>query len=60
MDRSLLLVSLQAYELGDAAAHAVMTLALTKSGFFEDGSRMAQRQQLTVEDLPYWGNQLVR
>ena len=48
------------YELGDAAAHAVMTLALTKSGFFEDGSRMAQRQQLTVEDLPYWGNQLVR
>jgi Zn-dependent M28 family amino/carboxypeptidase len=28
-------------ELGDGAAHAVMTLARTRSGFFEDGSRAA-------------------
>ena len=28
-------------ELGDGAAHAVATLALSKSGFFEDGSRVA-------------------
>ena len=27
------------FELGDAAAHATLTLARTKSGFFEDGSR---------------------
>jgi Zn-dependent M28 family amino/carboxypeptidase len=30
------------YELGDAAAHATLTLALSKTGFFEDGSRQAQ------------------
>jgi Zn-dependent M28 family amino/carboxypeptidase len=29
------------YELGDAAAHAVMTLARSRSGLFEDGSRVA-------------------
>jgi Peptidase family M28/PA domain len=29
------------FELGDGAAHAVLTLARTKSGFFEDGSRAA-------------------
>jgi hypothetical protein len=29
------------FELGDAAAHAVLTLARTKTGFFEDGSRGA-------------------
>jgi Zn-dependent M28 family amino/carboxypeptidase len=27
-------------ELGDAAAHAVLTLAKTRSGFYEDGSRV--------------------
>lgn len=48
------------FELGDATAHAVMTLALTKSGFFEDGSRMAPRPQISVDDFPYWGNNLVR
>jgi Zn-dependent M28 family amino/carboxypeptidase len=32
------------FELGDAAAHAVMTLARTRSGFFEDGSRIARTQ----------------
>lgn len=30
-------------ELGDAAAHAAMTLARTRSGLFEDGSRAAAR-----------------
>jgi Zn-dependent M28 family amino/carboxypeptidase len=30
------------FELGDAAAHAVMTLARTRSGFFEDGSLAAR------------------
>jgi Zn-dependent M28 family amino/carboxypeptidase len=30
------------YELGDAAAHATLTLALSKTGLFADGSRQAQ------------------
>ena len=29
-------------ELGDAAAHATLTLALSQSGLFPDGSRQAQ------------------
>jgi hypothetical protein len=29
-------------ELGDAAAHAVLTLARTRTGFFPDGSRRAR------------------
>jgi Zn-dependent M28 family amino/carboxypeptidase len=32
------------FELGDAAAHAVMTLARTRTGLFEDGSRAARTQ----------------
>lgn len=36
-------------ELGDAAAHATLTLALTKTGFFEDNSRVARRTQTKVE-----------
>jgi Zn-dependent M28 family amino/carboxypeptidase len=32
------------FELGDAAAHAVLTLARTRSGFFEDGSRITRTQ----------------
>jgi Zn-dependent M28 family amino/carboxypeptidase len=32
------------FELGDGAAHAVLTLARTRSGFFEDGSRSAGRK----------------
>jgi Zn-dependent M28 family amino/carboxypeptidase len=31
------------FELGDAAAHATLTLALSKEGLFEDGSRVGQR-----------------
>ena len=30
--------------MGDAAAHATLTLAKSKSGLFEDGSRVAQRK----------------
>jgi len=47
-------------ELGDAVAHSVGTMARTKTGFFEDGSRMAVPPQLTGDDLDYRGNHLVR
>ena len=47
-------------EFGDAVAHAVDTMARTKTGFFEDNSRMATPPQLTADDLDYRGNQLVR
>ena len=30
------------FELGDAAAHATLTLALSRTGLFPDGSRQAQ------------------
>ena len=33
------------FEMGDAAAHATLTLARTKSGFFEDGSRRGKVRQ---------------
>jgi Zn-dependent M28 family amino/carboxypeptidase len=39
-------------EMGDAAAHATMTLARTRTGFFEDGSRVAQRRVATAEQGP--------
>jgi hypothetical protein len=32
-------------ELGDAAAHATMTLARTRSGLYEDGSRRGRVRQ---------------
>ncbi|MET0863491.1 MAG: M28 family metallopeptidase [Nakamurella sp.] len=48
------------YELGDAAAHSILTLAKTKSGFFEDGSRMAARQAVSTLNLDYRGGHLVR
>ncbi|HEX6020398.1 MAG TPA: M28 family metallopeptidase [Solirubrobacter sp.] len=35
-------------ELGDAAAHATWTLAKSKSGFFEDGSRVGKRNKKNV------------
>ncbi len=37
------------FELGDAAAHATLTLAVTRTGFFEDGSRVAARQSVRTE-----------
>ena len=44
-------------ELGDAAAHATLTLARTKSGLFEDGSRRGKvRQRAMTHD----GSHLVR
>jgi Zn-dependent M28 family amino/carboxypeptidase len=47
-------------ELGDGVAHAVDTLVRSKTGFFEDGSRMARSPQLTEEDFDYRGSHLVR
>jgi len=44
-------------ELGDAAAHATLTLARTKSGFFEDGSRRGKVRQRA---MTYDGSHLVR
>ena len=37
------------FEMGDAAAHAVLTLAKSKTGLFEDGSRVGQRSASGVE-----------
>lgn len=47
-------------ELGDATAHSIMTLAVSKTGFFEDGSRMAKSAQIDVNSLDYWGTKLIR
>ena len=47
-------------ELGDAAAHAVLTLALTKTGFFPDGSRVAGRTQAVDLDFDYKGAHAIR
>jgi len=47
-------------ELGDAAAHSIMTLARSKSGFFEDGSRMAARQTVTADDFEFKGSHRIR
>ena len=33
------------FELGDGVAHSVLTLAKTKSGFFEDGSKQAKTRR---------------
>ncbi|KUL37576.1 M28 family metallopeptidase [Actinoplanes awajinensis] len=43
-------------ELGDGAAHAVLTLARTKTGFYPDGSLRAPARPA----LPYRGDHLVR
>ena len=48
------------FELGDAVAHSVWTLARSQSGFFEDGSRMAARAPITMDQFDYKGSQLVR
>ena len=36
------------FEMGDAAAHAVLTLARSRTGLFEDGSRQAQSKTAKV------------
>lgn len=46
-------------ELGDAAAHAVLTLARTKTGFFPDGSRRA-RAAVASQELTHSGPHAVR
>ena len=38
------------YELGDAAAHATLTLAMSKTGLFPDGSR--QKATTTKQSTP--------
>ena len=49
------------FELGDAVAHATLTLARTKSGFFEDGSLRAQaRTQVAADRFDFHGGQAVR
>ncbi len=48
-------------ELGDAAAHATYTLALSKTGFFPDGSlRSAKRKALQQYDFDYKGSHAIR
>jgi Zn-dependent M28 family amino/carboxypeptidase len=47
-------------ELGDAAAHSVYTLALTKTGFFEDGSLRASAAKKAAPQFDYKGSHLVR
>jgi hypothetical protein len=43
------------FELGDGAAHAVLTLAKTKSGFYEDGSKKAGPKQKSVKTSKFNG-----
>jgi hypothetical protein len=46
------------FELGDAAAHAVMTLARSRTGLFEDGSFCTRaRAGVSAKRLPYSGPQ---
>ena len=45
-------------EMGDAAAHATMTLARTRTGFYEDGSfRTGARSGVSAKRLTYSGPQ---
>jgi Zn-dependent M28 family amino/carboxypeptidase len=46
------------HELGDAATHAVYTLAVTKTGFFPDGSLRSARQEQPA--FLYKGSHLIR
>jgi Zn-dependent M28 family amino/carboxypeptidase len=46
------------HELGDAATHAVYTLAVTKTGFFPDGSLRSSRQASPT--FLYKGGHLIR
>ncbi|QIK67781.1 M20/M25/M40 family metallo-hydrolase [Nocardioides sp. HDW12B] len=48
-------------EMGDAAAHAVLRLATTRTGFFEDGSfRQATRERTAAQDFDNHGNHAAR
>ena len=47
-------------ELGDAAAHATLVLATSKSGIYPDGSRVAaKRAKQAAVRLPYKGSKAV-
>jgi Zn-dependent M28 family amino/carboxypeptidase len=46
-------------EMGDAVAHAVMTMARTRDGLFDDGSR-PERRAVPMDTFDYAGGQLVR
>ncbi len=49
------------FELGDAAADAVLTLARTKSGFFPDGSlRQTARSAQSASDVDFKGHSAIR
>nr|WP_240188768.1 M28 family metallopeptidase [Nakamurella flavida] len=47
-------------EFGDAAAHAVWTMARSRSGLYEDGSRMARSAPPTKDSFDRWGSDWVR
>ncbi len=47
-------------ELGDAAAHAVLTLTRSKSGLFPDGSRHTQRSTVAASELTHQGHHAIR
>ncbi|AEV86059.1 aminopeptidase Y [Actinoplanes sp. SE50] len=47
-------------EFADAATHAVLTLAKTKTGFYPDGSLRAARRTATPANSLYRGDDLVR
>ena len=47
------------FELGDAAADAVLTLARTKSGFFPDGS-LRQTARAAAQDADFKGHSAIR
>ncbi len=44
-------------EMGDAAAHATLTLARSKSGFFEDGSRVGKRDKKDARKFDAHGHE---
>jgi Zn-dependent M28 family amino/carboxypeptidase len=43
------------FELGDGVAHSVLTLAKTKTGFFEDGSKVAAPKKKSVRARKFTG-----
>ena len=48
------------FELGDAAAHAVLTLARTKTGFFPDGSLRQRQVARSAPVADYKGHSAIR
>jgi Zn-dependent M28 family amino/carboxypeptidase len=48
------------FELGDAAAHAVLTLTQSTSGLYPDSSRLAARGTVKTQELTQSGHHAVR